>query len=353
MLDATVEERLPEQGQWLPQIDFRAHYRKYFEFVRTIRWGASELCSALSKKFSLPLVDAMKLLETRGAVLLNNAGQSQDQIQISEALTEAIASFIRDLRLILLECTGKLDLKDIFLTGGLANLNNINPYLTMQLGIPVNHFSYINELGIQNTFDSAHENQFAGAIGLALEAVPRPLRPTINFLKGELAKENKALKLVYEAWRPALMTSVAVFVALMVWAFSREMLIDDGLEMSTTRITEVAKALKIPGGSSPSAVTRHINRTKNQIKLVESLEKVTSYKSAAIVLADLAGQLPTGSFDTSKIQILEKMVQIDVVPKKINRAQFEAALNRVAAAKSVRSLSTRNDLWSYQFSVVR
>lgn len=315
--------------------------------ARSIMWGGGDIVEAISRVFSIPTVEAVKVLQTKSFILMNSAGASRDQLVMSQTVSDAIDNLMREMRLTLLELKANfnLDYRQIELFGGVSQVQNIGAYVTQALEIPANighHLQAHRQIRFQTT---PHiEAVSAQAIGLALEAVKKPRNPAINLRKEEFARENKTMKLFWERWKTAVQVASVAFLILVAWSVLRDSTAGTLIEAVDQRLSDMASNLAGLKGSqaSDTGVSGYIRKQKTLIKNRESLMQLENYTSAMDVLAKLAEKLPVQTpaspgrgIDLSHLTIDNDTLVIEGRFQGDLAKRIESALNEVARPKSV------------------
>ncbi len=108
--------------------------------MRSILWGGFDIAQNIAKIFSIPVAEAYKVVQKRSYILMNSAGASKDQILLSNTITDSIAELSRELKFSMIELETELNLSfsQLEIMGGVSFLQNITPYFTQSLVLPVN-----------------------------------------------------------------------------------------------------------------------------------------------------------------------------------------------------------------------
>jgi general secretion pathway protein L len=270
--------------------------------VRSLMWGGMDVANSIAHSFSIPVFEAVKILQSKSFILMNSAGASRDQLAMSKAVSESIDELVRELRLTLLEVRSafNLELTQISILGGVSQIQNLGSYLTLALEIPANPAHHLNQHKFLSSdiapfeISASKEATSAVAIGLALEGLKRPRNPAINLRKGEFARENVSLQRFWNKWRVAAQVATFSFILLMVYTKSREAISLSLIESVDTHLTETAGQVAGLKGSaaSQSGVERYIHTQQTLIKNREALMQLDSYNSSMDILARLAEKLP-------------------------------------------------------------
>ncbi len=333
--------------------------------TRSIFWGGVEIADSLAKTFSIPFFEAVSILKRKSFILMNSAGASRDQITLSTAVSSQIDNLVREVRLTLLDLKTEHNLifTQVDLLGGVSQIQNLAPYLTQMLEIPANpyhHFETYKQVRLEITPGLGSVS--ALAIGLALEGLKKPRNPAANFRRGEFARQNKTLQLLWERWRPAAITAAATLGAFTIFSFVRDMRADDLVLIIEEKLSEQAANLSLPKNQrSSTGVSKYIKDIQRQVQAREQMAKLDSFNSALDILQKISSQMPVGSTTNgAKVNMSVKRFNVDndtVVIEGLvkNPAHVEAvkkALEKVAVAKSLvkNSPSTTPEAGSFAFA---
>jgi general secretion pathway protein L len=323
--------------------------------VRSILWGGNEVAAALATAFHLPHHEALRVLQSKAFILLNRSGATRDQLLMSETVSNALDSLMRELRLTILEVrsTFNLDLKSIELLGGVARIQNLGPYVTQCLEIPANVGQALKSMTeIRMETSPRLESACPVAIGLAIEGLKRPRNPAINLRRGEFAKENEALKRAWETWKVPAQVAVSLFLIFTVYTFVRDSIatsLVDGIDLTIEEVAQSEAKLK---GASATEIGLQ-NYVDKQMKLIASrdaLAQIESYSSAMDVLLKLSEKLPVArpprpaaGLDVTSLKIDQEVVTIEgraLGPSVIK--EIESALTEISKEKSLKKIAVKN-----------
>ncbi len=333
--------------------------------VRSIFWGGVEVAESLAKTFNIPFFEAVNVLKRKSFILMNSAGASRDQVVLSTAISSQVDNLVREVRLTLLDLKTEHNLvfTQIDLLGGLSQIQNLAPYLTQMLEIPANpfhHFETYKQVRFEIT--PGLESVSALAIGLALEGLKKPRNPAVNFRKGEFARQNKTLQLLWEKWRPVAVTAAATLGAFTVFSFVRDMRADDLVAIIEEKLSEQATNISLPKNQrSSTGVSKYIKDVQRQVQAREQMAKFDSFNSALDILQKISSQMPVGTtVNGTKVNMSVKALKIDndsvviegLVKHPSHVEAVKKTLEKVAQAKSVvkNSPSTTPEPGSFVFA---
>jgi len=320
--------------------------------VRSILWGGADVIDALSRAFSIPIFEAVKIMHTKGAILMNSAGAGKDQVAVSTAIAGAMEHLMRELRLTLLEVRSshQLEFEKIEITGGVSQIQNIGAYITQALEIPTNVAHPLQNVRSSRVESTPKiEAAAALAVGLAIEGMKRPRNPAINLRREEFARENEALRRFWETWKvPAQVAAVAVAL-FFVYSITRDSFASSLLLAADDRVAELAtKVANLKGASaSEDGVVRYITAQQKLVRDREALKDTESINSALDIMAKLAEKLPlqiparAGSgMDVYRLSIDGNDLVIEGRTQSVPTvAAIEKALSELARPKSVQKIA--------------
>jgi general secretion pathway protein L len=265
--------------------------------IRSILWGGAEVAEAVGRSFGVPIFEAVKVLHSNGAILMNSAGASEDQVLLSRTIATSVDQLMRELRLTLLEVRAayQLEFVNMEVTGGASQIQNIGAYITQALEIPVNiahPLQSVRNSKIEST--SKLEASSALAVGLAIEGLKRPRNPAINLRRADFARENVTLKRFWQTWRVPVQVATVAIALFFVYVIVRDSFAASMLLAADDRITEVAQ--KVAGLKGASAtedgVIRYISKQKKLVADREALKDTESLNSALDIMNRLAEKMP-------------------------------------------------------------
>ncbi len=148
--------------------------------VRSILWGGKNIAEAISKKYEISFLESMRELQTKAFILTNKQGATFDQVTFSDTIAKAVRELARDVQLSILELKSEFNaqIHSINMIGGVSQIQNLGPFLTQVLEVPVNRSSALD--GIPNVlFERSVQNgaKAGVALGLALEGFKKPRNP--------------------------------------------------------------------------------------------------------------------------------------------------------------------------------
>lgn len=290
-------------------------------FTRSLFWGADQLIQEIVKRFQVPVLEAVKTLQTQGHLLLTKQGASFEQVQLSDLLSKSLRELVRDVQMTILELQSEFnaEITEVHLTGGLSLLENLGAFLTQHLEIKCNPVSLLQAysaslaaLGLSDKSQSI-EARFNVALGMALESYKKPRNPATNLLKGEFAKQNDRLKVLWQQWGSVAQIVAASLVVLFVWSSFRESfsvaLSEKGEEALKAQAKTVARLPKKQ--ANEAGVKKYIRENKKKANELKLIAQVAQMNSALEILKKVSEAAP--GKDQVKIDIMTFQVKDDVV----------------------------------------
>lgn len=277
--------------------------------VRTILWGAKNIAEAISKKYEIPYLDALKEIQTKSFILTNKQGATFDQITFSETIAKSVRELVRDLQLSILEFKSEFNalITQVGLTGGASNIKNLGPFLTQQLELPVNKIYPLDMIpNVLFEKNSKTDTTFGLALGIAIEGLKKPRNPAINFLKGEFAKQNNYLKNLWGQWGPTVQMGVAAFAVFFVYSMMRETFSMELADRAEEALKNQAKNVaKLPGKKATEAnIKKYIRENKKRAADLKTLGNVATMNSAMEILKKINDATPPKNAVTLDVHIL-------------------------------------------------
>lgn len=145
--------------------------------IRSTRRGGRQLTAAIARAFSMDTASAEAAKHTDAFLPHRGmAGLSEAQMQSGSIIAKAFEPILRELEhtRIWLRSTYHLEVSQVVLLGGGANLSGVREYVTEQTGLPVSDFKP-NAPGLKVGMAGADLGEFAAALGAAYGAARRPL----------------------------------------------------------------------------------------------------------------------------------------------------------------------------------
>lgn len=310
--------------------------------MRTILWGGKNIAEAISRKYEIPYVEALKELQTKAFILPSREGASYDQIVFSDTISSQLKELCRELKISILEFRSELngEIEKVGITGGVSSILNLNAFLTQQLELPVNRSSILQNFSNVAFEKTARTDAAIGiALGLALEGLKKPRNPAINFMKGEFAKQNTNFKVFWEKWGPTIQVGLATFLIFFIYSSMRNSVSLNLGDRAIENLKDKAKVIaKLPNKAQNEAgVKKYIREQKKHSNELKTLQGLANMNSAMDVMKKVSDAIPGKSvvtLDLRRLSIVQDQVQIEGVvadPKQF--LLLESSLANVAVGK--------------------
>jgi general secretion pathway protein L len=274
--------------------------------VRSILWGGKNIAEAIARKYEIPYLESLKELQTKAFILTNKQGATFDQVTFSDTIAKSVRELSRDLQLSILEFKSEFnaELTSIGLTGGTSQIQNLGPFLTQILEVPVNRVSSLDTVP-NITFERTPRNGaiLGVAIGLAIEGFKKPRNPPVNFMRGEFAKENHQLKMFWEKWGPTTKMAATALLIMIVFGFLREEFARGLADRSLEVLKDQARAVGLRGrNASENSIRKYIRDNKKRATDLKTLSSVANMNSALDVLKMVSEAAPARAAITLDVQ---------------------------------------------------
>lgn len=336
--------------------------------VRSILWGGKNIAEAIAQKYEIPFLEAMKELQTKAFILTNKQGATFDQVTFSDTIAKSVRELARDLQLSILELKSEFNahINSIGLTGGVSQIQNIGPFLTQILEVPVNRMSSLDLIPNVLFERSVSNGAKAGvALGLAIEGFKKPRNPPVNFMRGEFAKENHQMKVFWEKWAHTTKILAAAVVVLFVYTSLRETFSMSLSDRTQEVLKSQAKAVAGLKGRSAteSGIRKYIRENKKRAADLKTLASVANMNSALDIVKKINDAAPPKSaltLDVVQLQVQDNQVSMQGY---VNSAQemtlLQQALSNITSDGQVRAQKTTlsplpgRTAFSFNFNVDR
>ncbi len=280
--------------------------------VRTILWGGKLVADAIAQKYEIPYVEAIKEVNTKGFVLPTKENASYDQIVFSDVISKCLKELGRELQITLLELKADLnvEVENVQISGGVANIRNISALLTQMIEIPVNRFDPLVNYGhLPFEKNILVESKIGIALGLAIEGFKKPRNPAINFLRQEFARQSNSFQNVWKQWGPTIQLSAAMFLVFYFFSLFRESASLELADKATDALKAQAKSVaKLSGKQANEAgVRKYIKDQKKQIQDLKVLAGITQMNSAIEIVKRISDSAPP----REQMQISVKTLRVE------------------------------------------
>jgi general secretion pathway protein L len=319
--------------------------------VRSILWGGKNIAEAIVKKYEIPFLDALRELQTKAFILTNKQGATFDQVTFSDTIAKSVREMARDLQLSILELKGEFNahIHSINLTGGTSQIQNLGPFLTQIMEVPVNRTSVLDLVPNVMFERSNSVAAKAGlALGLAIEGFKKPRNPPINFMRGEFAKQNHQAKQLWEKWATTFKVATAALLVLFVYASLRSSFSLSLAERADDVLKDQAKSVAGLKGraASESGIRKYIRDNKKRAADLKTLSSVAQMNSAMDILKKINDATPGKSsltLDVHQVNIADGQVTMQGY---VNSAQEVTTLQ-----KSLTNITTNGQVQSQRSSL--
>lgn len=287
--------------------------------IRCLSWGGDNIAKSIQNKYNLSYSEGLKQLQGNAFILISQENASPDQIFYSNVIADSVRELIRELRLVLMEiqATSNVTIQSMGITGGVSRLQNLAPFLTQGLEIPVNKHSFKNQYPLTH-FELTQEIEasIGVALGLAIEGLRKPRNPSVSLLRGEFAIQSHALKNFLDTWGTTLKFVAFGVVLLYVYAGFRDSMALSMAEEASNVMTDQASALARLKGSkaSESGIEKFISEKRKTIKELKEVEAFIGMNSALEVLKKINDASPgraTLRMEVRKMQIKDSFVRME------------------------------------------
>ena len=314
--------------------------------VRSILWGGKNIAEAIAKKYEIPYVEALRELQTKAFILTNKQGATFDQVTFSETIAKSVREMARDLQLSILEFKSEFNalIDSIGMTGGTSLIQNLGPFLTQILEIPVNRTSTLDQ--IPNViFERTPQTsaKLGVAVGLAIEGFKKPRNPPINFMRAEFARENHQFKALWQKWGHTAKIATAALLVLFVHSYLRKDFALSLAERSQEVLKSQAKTVANLKGknASESGIKKYIRENKKRASDLKTLASVANMNSALDILKKVTDSAPAKNavtLDVRSFQIEDAKVVLEgYVNSPREMSLLQQSLSNIAADGQVKN----------------
>lgn len=306
--------------------------------IRSILWGGQNVAEAIARKYEIPYIEALREMRTKAFILPSKEGASYDQIVFSDTISAQLRELGQELRLSILEIETELGGKvhDAEITGGLAGIMHLGPYLTQLIEVPVNPASYLNRFPGSIERSPAVENVVGTALGLAIEGLRKPRNPGLQFLRGEFAPQNETLQLFWDTWGLSVKVAAGVFAVLVVHSIFRDSMALSLLDQSDQAMRDQAKTVAgLPARqANESGLKQYIRNKRKRAQEMKELEGLARMNSALEILKRVSESSPGRAqlnMNVSSVRIIDDQVVIEgMVGNAKEKSDLQRALASVA-----------------------
>lgn len=265
--------------------------------VRSLSWGGDSIARTIQEKYNISYAEALKQLQANAFILTSNEGADADQIFFSNLIAGSVNELIRELRLVFLEiqASANVTILGCKMTGGTSRIQNLAPYLTQNLELPVNKYSVLDQFPNTN-FEKTPKIDaiIASSIGLAIEGLRKPRNPAVSFLRGEFAIQSHAFQNFVDTWATTLKFASMLVIMLYVYASVRESAALTMAEQADQVMKEQAQTIaKLKGSkATEQGIEKFISQKRKTIKELKDLESFVAMNSALEILKKVNDAAP-------------------------------------------------------------
>lgn len=185
-------------------------------YARTMEHGGRDLTSVLAVALECTDEEAEAYKHRHGELTMNTAIVGVDDIRASDAMKRELRLTVRELRRTFQAHLNerRVGVTRVFLCGGGSRLGNLAPYLSEELGIPVEPLPLVSDELASLDLATSQSPLMAQALALALtDAMPRGLsKVALNFRLGAFAHKGA------RSWVRERMMGMVVLVAMLMCA---------------------------------------------------------------------------------------------------------------------------------------
>lgn len=309
--------------------------------ARSVLWGSKMVAEAISRRYEIPYVEAIKEMKTKAFILTNKTEASYDQILFSDTIATQVAELGKEVRISLLELQTGLggEVDEVEISGGFSQTHNLQAFLTQVLEIPVNRSQYLNSHHTLFEKRASYEATLGVALGLALEGLRKARNAPVQFLRGEFAKQSDSLKEKLQVWSPTLKFLGIFWVLFFTYAYLRDdfslSLVDSANETLKKQARQVARLA--PKQANEAGVKGYIRTQRRQIEEQKDLAQVLQMNNALELLKKLSSAAPgrnSVNLVVRKFQVTDNKVQLSGILPQANQIKtVESAFQSVATGK--------------------
>lgn len=186
------------------------HHRGIPVLAREIAWGGRDLTTAICQKYQIPVDQAESAKLDHGFVVpaASRADATPEQLEFSDTLLEPLRTLVSAIRQTELSCKSLTheQLSLIYLSGGTSHLPGLGKVLEESVGVPARALQALSSIATSGvTYSEQTDSAFLLAASLALSMVGTDRATTVNFRRGEFAKQGQSREINFATLRkPAL-----------------------------------------------------------------------------------------------------------------------------------------------------
>ena len=317
------------------------------ENVYSFEWGVSACIRKIALKYEIPFHSAMEQFCEKAFVLSQDKGYTGSQIEFSKAIQEPLGILVHKMQLLLLELQGekKYNCKKLFITGGGAQIRNLQAFLSKELNLPcsrVEHPPGYPDWNLRN--NEQQQNNLITALGTALEGMKNIKNPAINFLKGDLAVKINPIAAISPRWKQNLLLIIAGLVFLNLYSFLRA----QQSETLSNKIQNIFRRESIrtarlsPKNISIEKVKIFMEDQKNILKHSELSKELKQIPSALDRIKSLSTAIKKNEkwdMDIKQLNIKDNKIQIEGEILSLYVEDLKNQLQELAKVNTFKNLS--------------
>jgi general secretion pathway protein L len=248
------------------------HWRGAPVLARELPWGGRDLTAAICRKYQIPLEQAEVAKLDHGFVVpaAQKADSTPEQLEFSETLLEPISELIAAIRQTELSCKNLTHqaIGMVYLSGGTAQLPGLAKVLEERLQTPVRGMQALSSIAPSGvTYSEQTDGTFLLAAALALCLVGADRSSTINFRKGEFAKQGQNREINFKQLQRPLMALGAVTACFFTSLFVQSHVYHSRLDELDTQLERSVRSFF--GNISSSGLRTYMANTTTLKKSVE------------------------------------------------------------------------------------
>ncbi len=317
------------------------------ENVYSFEWGVSACVRKIALKYEIPFHSAMEQFCEKAFVLSQDKGYTGSQIEFSKAIQEPLGILVHKIQLLLLELQGekKYNCKKLFITGGGAQIRNLQAFLSKELNLPcsrVEHPPGYPDWNLRN--NEQQQNNLITALGTALEGMKNIRNPAINFLKGDLAVKINPIAAISPRWKQNLLLIIAGLFFLNLYSFLRA----QQSETLSNKIQNIFRRESIrtaglsPKNISIEKVKTFMENQKNILKHSELSKELKRLPSALDRIKNLSTAIKKNEkwdMDIKQLNIKDNKIQIEGEISPLYVEDLKKQLKELAVANTFKNFS--------------
>lgn len=273
------------------------HWRGSPVLAREIAWGGRDLTTAICQKYQIPVEQAETTKLDHGFVVpvAQRNGATAEQLEFSDTLLEPISKLFGLIKQTELSCKNltQQSLGMIYLSGGTSLLPGLAKMIEEQTGTSVRPLQALSSIAASGvTYSEQTDGTYLLAASLALCMVGPERTATINFRRGDFAKQGASRKVDFKSLRKPMLAFAAVAFCFFTSLLVQSQVYKGRLEETDAQLEKSVRSFF--GSISTSSVSNYMRNTS---ALKSSITKeITKQKD----LARMVGPNPHSPSDFLK-----------------------------------------------------